>query len=186
MAELRKRAWRCPPSAPQAKEFTKIFHPGDSDLAPAIAEWEDGFKHEVSNLTTKALQSMEAAEAMCNKRARKACILFEGKTDNGKEIHVKEKKDLKMLVCIFEDKKQVLQVTMELIEHKETYHEIAKTIVEQHCKAIISKQDMQALRNKLLEQNGLPLPKSFQKPSPVQKSVPKKKTCKALGAGGGG
>ena len=59
-----EKAWRCCAETPLTKAFTAQFEAGATPLAPVLAVWPDGDRHEVMELTTAAFQARgEAVKA---------------------------------------------------------------------------------------------------------------------------
>jgi hypothetical protein len=125
-------AWRCEKGTPTAKTYTKNIVSQDSDLEPAIAIWEDGYKHPLAELTSLAWSQMQSTEKECTKAKEKMInhIIFHIMSSGGAPITVKNRQDRSPIDVIYEGKRQTLQVTVRETSRRIIYKEVAVTIAK--------------------------------------------------------
>ena len=71
--DQQEAAWRAPATNPSAYEYTKDVRPGDSDMAPCVAHWPDGFRHELSGFTTVSWQTRQQAASKGKRQTSHFC-----------------------------------------------------------------------------------------------------------------
>lgn len=150
-------AWRCGKESPCQKTYTKNIICQECDLAPAIAIWEDGFKHPLAELTSLAWSLMASISKECTntKKKQQKEIIFTGTSSGGAPITVKNRTDRTPLVVIYQAKKQLLQLTVHEQTKMDTYQELAIAIAKKYIEKDMTKEELFCLREKLLEEKGL-------------------------------
>jgi hypothetical protein len=155
-------AFRFPEGQPHKKEIAKrVFKPeGSALIDPVVAEYADGSTHIVSDITCENLDSIRSSR----QSAPSAHVFVEGQVvATHHRIVVKERADRRLLVSMFEQGKQILQVPVYRLgdESKESVDKAAKLMVEiasKYCTGVVGKRLLTKERNAMLAALNLPKP----------------------------
>ena len=158
-----RRAWRCKANEPMLKSFTSDIRPGDSDLAPAIAKWSDGFEHPIAQLPSLALRTRQE----CETDAASHGHLFSGRTATGAPIVVRRRSDRGLLVSVFESGKQIVQVPVNDVVNIEAAEEVGVTLGREYAAGSLEKSQLYPERNRLLAAKGYVVHKGAPKKRPA-------------------
>ena len=153
-----EKAWRCCAETPLKKAFTAQFEAGATPLAPVLAVWPDGDRHEVMELTTAAFQARGEAVAAAAKPRGAVPQHYEGRTPEGYPIVVKDRSEgpnRPPLVSLFLSGKQGCQVSLHEVPHAVAV-KILVTLGKKLATGEIEKKDLYKERAMLLEKQSEP------------------------------
>ena len=173
--DQQEAAWRAPATNPSAYEYTKDVRPGDSDMAPCVAHWPDGFRHELSDFTTVSWQTRQQAAS----KGKRQTSHFVG-TLRGKKLKVRDMVERGLLASAFLGKKQILQTPVGTTSHERAI-EIVTTAAKEVCDGKTKIDDLYARRAQLMTADELDAQKVMKKPTTNQASM--KATASADGVG---
>jgi len=110
--DMMEAAWRAPTTAARKKEFTKTIAPGESELDPVVAKWDDGYEHVLVDFTTLSWTTRtQAARAQAARTPSSTQPYhYVGQLPSGEAISVRDRADRGMLVSVFREKAQICQV----------------------------------------------------------------------------
>eukprot|EP00974_Lingulodinium_polyedra_P042055 4035701-Lingulodinium_polyedra.AAC.1 len=114
-----------------------------------------------------AWKFMKLTEEECTKaKAKTKHILFHGTARSGAAVTVRNRQDRTPIVVIYEAKRQLLQLTVHEPSKQNIYQEAAIAIAKEYIEKDLAKQELIALRAKLLEENGCGLAKVAKREAP--------------------
>ena len=146
-----RAAWRCRPSTPEQKEFTKRLVPGALDLDPPRAIWPDGCEHAIGELTSLSLKNMDVAVSR-----KGTAVHYEGATSTGMPIIVKDRADRTPLISIYLASKQVLQLSLGGGMAKEFAIKTMTVIAKMLADGKVERSKLGRVRDKMLADAGFP------------------------------
>jgi hypothetical protein len=148
-----EKAWQCCAEMPLKKAFTAQFEAGTTPVAPVLAVWPDGDRHEVMELTTAAFQARGEAVAAAAKPRGAVPQHYEGRTPEGYPIVVKDRSEgphRPPLVSLYVSGKQGCQVSLHEVPHAQAV-KILVTSGKKLATGEIEKKDLYTERDMLLK-----------------------------------